>query len=314
MAPTYLTDESFRFLGQPIRSGVNPVLAEVLSAVEADLQGTWKALGEPDDFLTWASLTEPVIGWRPHAGFHSSGSAVDLNVNQIPYIVTRTGQTLGGEAAAAGQQDMRRRAAEVYDRAVGFLMGSGVRADTSIRVHDSIETTYDRFRLVSDGLVFYLAWALSSVPIRVERPPIANVHALADGDPAFDAIGADELGRPRDEAIAGIATLFADPDWAALHDGLPTPEEQYWQMLRDYEMVRTPMLYGNPAQPVTATRNPCHGFLQLSRELVCSMVNVGNQVLGNRGRIRWGASDFGAAESGDVMHFDLGGHAGFAPE
>jgi hypothetical protein len=238
---------------------------------------------------------------------------VDFNVTQIPYIVTRTGQTLGGEAAAAGQQSMRRRAAEVYDRAVGFLMGGGMRADTSIRVHDSIETTYDRFRLVSDGLVFYLSWAFSSVPVRVSRPPIPDVQDLADGDPAFDAIGAEELGRPRDEAIGGIAALFADPDWAANHDGLPTPETQYWQMLRDYELVRTPMLYGNPGQPITATRNPCHGFLQLSRELVCSMVNVGNQVLGDRGTVRWGASDLGAAESGDVMHFDLGGHAGFVP-
>ena len=68
MSPGYLTDADFRFLGQPMRSGqgVNPVLAEVLTAVEADLTGT-------DN-----SLTESIIGWRSRDGFHASGSAVDL--------------------------------------------------------------------------------------------------------------------------------------------------------------------------------------------------------------------------------------------
>ncbi|WP_328615194.1 hypothetical protein OHS18_47070 [Amycolatopsis sp. NBC_00355] len=305
MSPGYLTGADFRFLGQPMRpgQGVNPVLAEVLTAVEADLAGSD------------SSLTESIVGWRSRNGLHASGSAVDLNVTQIPYIVTRTGSTLGGEAAAEGQQAMRQRAVEVYDRAVAFFIGTGQRADVSIRVHDSIEVTYDRFRLVSDALVFYLSWAVSAVPVEVNRPPIPGVETLGDFDPAFDRIDpARELARPRDEAIAGIAALFADPDWAALHSGLPTPEAQYFQMLRDYELVRIPMLYGNPANPVTKTRNPAHGFLQLSRELVCSMINTGNRVLGKRGKMRWGASDFEAHQSGDVMHFDLGTHAGFAPE
>lgn len=317
MAPTYLSAADFTFLGQRMRPGhgVNPVMVEVLQAVEADLVSTSQAQGIPEqEFTTWASLTEPIIGWRSRNGLHGSGSAVDLNVDQCPYIVTRTGATLGGEAAAAQQRPMRQRAVEVYDRAVEFFSGTGQRADLSIRVNDTIEVTYDRFRLVSDALVFYLAWAFSSVPVTVNRPPIADVQDLEDGHPEFDRIGAGELGRSRDEAINGIASLFADPDWAASHQDLPSPEAQYYRMLRDYELVRIPMLYGNPTEPVTSTRNPCHGFLQLSRELVCSMINTGNQVLGGRGRMRWGASDFGAQESGDIMHFDLGGHVGFDPE
>lgn len=304
MAPAYLTDDTFTFLGQPMRTGhgVNPVMVEVLQAVEADLVSASK------------ELTEPIIGWRSRAGYHGSGSAVDLNVDQCPYIVTRTGATLGGEAAAAGQQPMRQRAVEVYDRAVEFFSGTGQRADVSIRVNDTIEVTYDRFRLVSDALVFYLSWAFSSVPIAVNRPPIADVQDLGDGHPEFDRIGDDELARPRGEAIDGIASLFADPDWAAYHQNLPSPEAQYYQMLRDYELVRIPMLYGNPAEPVTRTRNPCHGFLQLSRELVCSMINTGNRVLDRRSKMRWGASDFGAHASGDIMHFDLGSHMGFEPD
>nr|UHY14137.1 hypothetical protein [Verrucosispora sp.] len=64
------------------------------------------------------------------------------------------------------------------------------------------------------------------------------------------------------------------------------------------------MLHGNPARPITATRNPAHGFLQLRKKLVCSLIHVGDAILGTR-RTRWGASDFGARESGDVMHFDV---------
>src|SRR4051812_28014992 len=110
-----LTDTDFRFLGQRMgpAGGVNAVLAEVLDAVEADLRDTWQAQGGQGSFESWAGLTEPIVGFRPGAGHHGSGSAVDLNVTQVPYIVTRTGQTYGGEAAAQNQQDMRRRAVEV---------------------------------------------------------------------------------------------------------------------------------------------------------------------------------------------------------
>jgi hypothetical protein len=313
MPPAYLL-EPFTFLGQPVRGGVNPIMAEVLTAVEADLHATWKASGESDDFFPWAGLTEPSIGWRPAAGLHSSGSAVDLNVTQCPYIVTRTGSVLGGEAAAQGQQAMRQRAVDVYDRAVAFGDWTRPTADVSIRVNDTIEVTYDRFREVSDALVYYLCWAFSTVPVRVDRPPIPDVHHLPDGDNAFGAIRDGELARPAADAIDMIAKVLADPEWQATHPHWPrTPEQEYWQMLRDYEMVRIPMLYGNPNEPVRATRNPAHGFLQLRRELVCSMIHIGDQVLGASRQMRWGASDFGAQQSGDVMHFDLGSHAGFTP-
>ncbi|MGX7672508.1 hypothetical protein [Plantactinospora sp. DSM 117369] len=294
------------FLGQPITGGVNATMAQVLAAVEDDLWRTWKASPDEGDFHTWAGLVEPSIGTRPGDGRHATGAAVDLNVTECPYIVTRTGETYGGEAAAHDQQEMRRRVVEVYDRAVAFFTVSGRRSDTSIRVNDTIEVTYDRFRELSDALVFYLSWAVSAAHVRVNRPPIADAHALPDGHPALRAIPAPELAQPADAAIPAIEFLYADEFWAQNHQGWPYgPEQQYWQMLRDYETVRTPLLHGNPAQPITATRNPAHGFLQLRKELVCSLIHVGDAIIGTR-RMRWGASDFGARESGDVMHFDLG--------
>ncbi|MGW2559139.1 hypothetical protein ACWCXB_07800 [Streptomyces sp. NPDC001514] len=315
------TDDKFTFLGQPVRPGqwVSSVMAQVLTAVEQDLWQTWTDQGQPEGgFLAWAGLNEPLIGWRSGHAFHGSGSAVDLNYDQSPYIVTRTGrgtgQILGGEAGTLDAERVRRRAVEVYDRAVSFFTGSGQPANVSIRVRDSIETTYDRFKLVSDALASYLWWAVSAQPVHIERPPIPDVEYLDAWDSAFEAIGGDERPMRPEDAIAQMEqNLYADSDWLALHPDLPGAEELYWQMLRDYEMVRVPMLFGSPAQPVTVTRNPCRGFLPLRRELVCSLVNVGNKVLAGRGRMRWGASDFGPHESGDVMHFDLGGHVGHAP-
>jgi hypothetical protein len=141
----------------------------------------------------------------------------------------------------------------------------------------------------------------------VNRAPIPHVETLPDGDPAFDAIAAAEIDGSRPDILAMLTTLFASPDWVALHPGwTQTPDACFWQVLRDYELVRTPMLFGNASDPVTSTRNPARGFLPFRRELVVSMITAGDAELGGGRQMRWGASDFGAAASGDVMHFDLG--------
>ena len=82
--------------------------------------GAQKTLGQ------WAEIRS-IRGWRQSTGtsFHTSGSAVDINYDLQPYIVTRTqtdaGTVYGGEAAGAALQDERRAAAAVYDRAVQFV-------------------------------------------------------------------------------------------------------------------------------------------------------------------------------------------------
>lgn len=302
-----------QFLGQTIVGDVNADLGSVLAAVEEDLRTTWRA-ENPEaaetEFLAWAGLNEPIIGRRPNAGHHTTGSAVDLNVTTCPYIVTRTGGTLGGEAGTPDAQTRRQAAVDVYDRAVAFGLSSLSKADVSIRVNDSIEVTYDRFRALSDALMFYFSWAIDATRVRVDRPPIPGVADLPDADQAFGAI--TEVAWSAEEGIDALRTLFADAGWQAEHPGWPlTEDEQYWQILRDFELVRTPMLFGSAGAPVLATRNPAHGFLQLRRELVCSMIRIGDQVVGGGQRtMRWGASDFGSAESGDVMHFDLGAASG----
>lgn len=135
----------------------------------------------------------------------------------------------------------------------------------------------------------------------MHRPPIPHVQDLPDGDPAFGQITAAELHSSAEDAIATLAGMMADGDWPANHPNWPyTSEQQYWQLLRDFELVRQPMLFGKPTEPITRTRNPARGFLDLRREVVLALVTVGG--------MSWGASDFGPGSSGDIMHFDLGTH------
>ena len=125
MPPSYLVQPVF--LGQSCSAGVNPVMQEILSRVEATLRDAFAQSGDPGTFEAWCGLREPTIGWRPNAAFHSSGSAVDINVTTDPYIVTRTGSTLGGEAGTPNASTVRQQAVDVFDRAVQFQLPAATR-------------------------------------------------------------------------------------------------------------------------------------------------------------------------------------------
>jgi hypothetical protein len=78
----------------------------------------------------------------------------------------------------------------------------------------------------------------------------------------------------------------------------------YRQILRDYETVRIPMVFGTPSLTPAQTRNPANGFLTLREEVVTTLGGDPPLVLVNP-LMRWGVCDFGASASGDVQHFDL---------
>lgn len=300
MPPNFLVQHTF--LGRSCVGGVNPELQRRLVAVEQALQAVHAQSGDPRPFFEWCEIREDHKAWRPHSGHHSSGSALDINYTTCPYIVTRTGAALGGEAGTPNAQAVRQRAVDVYDTAVRFRGTSADAADVSIRVRDTIEVTYDRFHRVSKALEYYFGHVIWSVDAILTRP-VANLDHAPDGDPAFAAI---PLTERLDEA-SGVAALQAtmnDPTWQANHPGWPlSPAQQYWQLLRDFEALRVPFLIGNPAAPITTTRNPSIGFLDLRREVVVALVNTGG--------LRWGACDFGVDESGDVMHFDREDDGGY---
>ncbi len=92
---------------------------------------------------------------------------------------------------------------------------------------------------------------------------------------------------------------MGDAAWQATHPNYPlTAREQFFRILRDYEIVRKPMQYGNPSVRPARTRNPARGFLHLPEHFVVAMMDVG--------RLRWGACEFSERSNGDVHHFDLG--------
>ena len=93
---------SFQFLGNAVGGGISPRLRDQLIAVEKHLRTQYDSLGadhpdrvqpggDPVSFTDWAGVNS-VRSWRPGSGtsMHQSGSAVDVNYDLQPYIVTRS--------------------------------------------------------------------------------------------------------------------------------------------------------------------------------------------------------------------------------
>jgi hypothetical protein len=325
MPPPYLIAPAL-FLGQSLMPGVNPVLAAKLAAVEVSLRAIFNVLPadqklDPntglatDSFETWCGLLENHGTWRGNAGFHSSGSAIDVDTSRDPYIATRTFTTssviFGGERPTranpltpAQLQAIREPAVEVYDRAVQFMGSPSDDADVGGRsAGESTSDVYDRFAFVSQQLISYLAFACKSDLPRINRTPVASVETVATT--VLDALPTTER-RDKGQAVNDLSDFMTSVEFQNFHPAWPnTVEEQYYRILRDYELVRIPMVFGPPSLSPQMTRNPVRGFVNLRKEIVVAMCDAGG--------LRWGASDFGSAENGDVMHFDLGSHGGFTP-
>ena len=204
-------------------------------------------------------------GYRERAGFHGKGLAVDLDYTSNPYVATRSGARLGGEAAGA-TLGVRKAAVEACDRACG---GPG-RADLSgRRAGESTGAVWDRFEAVSAALRAYFGPYFRADAKLIERHPV----------PRFATAAPEAFAALERELLPGVA-LAQVP----------------LQVLRDYEAVRIPTVVGAPSASPGVTRNPARGLMNLRRSVVVALCDVGG--------LRWGMSDFGAAESGDGMHFD----------
>jgi hypothetical protein len=336
--PTYIVAATF--LGNGVGGGVNPVMRTRLRAAETAIQATFSALpaaqqihfstGQPTTSHTdWAGITS-VGGWRASTSSrHGSGSAVDLNYNTNPYIATGTVASPGGEngpgggigtggtAAVPGIDDARSRAIEVYQRAVTFIVNDGFEGlpnlpQSDVRPRQTNETTgavYDRFRQTSDALRDYLQFAfMSGSPAagnQVIRAPIPNVETATEAV----LLARIPLTERRDQAtaVAALDNFMRGPRASGIIEFNPwyalTPDEQYIRILRDYELVRVPMQFGAVSTSPAVTRNPANGFLDIRREVAIALVDQG---------LHWLASDL-TTHSGDVMHFDIRDHAGYAP-
>jgi hypothetical protein len=311
--PSYV--KPFTFLEVACGKGVNPVMAERLSQAEAAIRATYDALPEEDrvdpatglggaSFRQWCAIKEPHRAWRPGRSHHSAGAAVDVNYTTNPYIATRSGDVYGGEAAGHQLTGVREAAVAVYDRAVEFTDGPGATADVAARrPGESTQSVWNRFSTVSAALAGYLSLAFHTERTTISRAPIPDVE---NADTAtLDQIPSTELRAP-DEALTLITDLTSSDFWLESHpDGAPDPWDLYYRILRDYELVRIPMVIGNPSFSPALTRNPARGFLDIRPEIVVALCDVG---------MRWGASDFDSGRSnGDIQHFDLADNGGYPP-
>lgn len=312
MAPT-----AHIFLGKNCDGGVSPAMALRLGAAEAGLTALYGLSGFPGTLTEWAGLRQNHGAAHP-GGQHTAGDAIDVDYETNPYIVVRTptpagAVVFGGEAPsgpappAAALRLARLRATVVFDRAVAFLTQSSSVASVGARAPGEPTTSvFQRFGVASNAVSRYLQLvfgptmpATLTPPPRLGRPPVADAArasqaALLAGIPAAERW-------PDAVARANLAAVLTDPAFAAAHPGWSTDVE-FWftQIMRDYEVVRVPMQFGPVSLAPAITRNPANGFLDLRHELVVALAADPPLPL-----MRWGVCDFGPAESGDVMHFDL---------
>jgi hypothetical protein len=100
------------------------------------------------------------------------------------------------------------------------------------------------------------------------------------------------------EAVRAYVSPYYETDDALdngaadVRPGVAIPD----QVRADYEALRVPLVVGGPRLHPESMRNPARGIMSLRRPVVVALCDVGG--------MRWGACDFGASESGDLMHFD----------
>lgn len=299
--PSFLIATPFlgEWCGHGSTHGVNPAMRIRLQTADTAVRAAFNDL-EPDEridpwtglgdatFAQWCAVSGPHVCWRPNAGHHSAGSAIDINPMENAYIVTRNGNVPGGEEGGEGLIDMRNRALAAYDRAMQFMTPPVAAADlSSRRPGESTQSVWARFKAVSDALVAYLNLAVHFQPVTVSRVAIENADDVSDEALLATISEAERL--PLDQALARI------------------DRAQYLRILRDYEHVRIPMAIGLPSAAPALTRNPARGFLNLRSEIVTALCDQG---------LRWGACDFsvgadGSSHNGAMMHFDLADDGGY---
>jgi hypothetical protein len=183
---------------------------------------------------------------------------------------------------------------EAYRNAFSLLYGTPMPQNQMAGVARSAPTglAYDRFAAVHYALRAYFALGFVQTKKNVLGP---------------QEVG---FGRPFGPASEPGSFLFELSRYRHLLKGVgnTTPQKLYDTIQKDYDLVRTAMVYGSltPVSPGFAglgvqfpegSRDPCHGFLSIRKEVAVGIREEG---------ARWGAIDFGPQQNGDIMHFDLG--------
>ena len=308
------------FLDMHVDGAMSDALVSRLDAAEQYLRFRWEGEGSPGTLAQWC-------GVRSMTAFHGGNVAIDINPETSPYFVTRS--EVNGHTAYGGEVNHntgfhlsffdREAIARACDNAVRLAGGSD--ADLSIRrPGESTAEVYDRFSVASEALKRYLGVLFRpDGPRRIGRArvPSPGSAGLDELLQAIPETGPDAERRIEADAVLALFQLFVGGDSPLLLTPvLPDDALRAWrQMLCDYELVRTPMAFGNAGPilgpPPAVTRNPLRGFLDLNRELVIALCDEWvappqtPDVAIPGANLAWGACDLGPDESGDMMHFQL---------
>jgi len=283
-------------------------------------KGAPLAPGNKSDLRYWLGIRETHYGQRHGDGqaFHRTGSAMDVNYHSNPWMATRTRKKLGGESetdvAIAKKNGNTGRvqelsglaadAMDVFDRASAWIFGRRANLHAAPAHDDKMPRAereanavrqWARFQEVSDAVARYFAMVYSFDRGAVLEPVMKG--------PAMDEVAGDGRTLP----FRSLAALAKHPDaleriTAAIPNAPQPWSKDAAKVLRrmpdDLAAVARVLVRGTASRAPTEVRNPLLGVMDLKKELVQALVGVAG--------LHWGATDFGAASSGDMMHFDLG--------
>ena len=268
------------FLGWPFNNGVHTVLMRRLRVAEQNLLALPQyAEMTPVELAAALGMRQRHGGARPastSASMHTLGLAVDVNYTGNPWVAGQHVDRDRRGPSPAGQitEQANRNFSEAVNRAALLISGeridftamylSRLSAQPTTQIYDVLAQR-DRdlrayLRLTSD------AGALRAVLVERERAATADV--LRPGETVDAAVNRWGPIVTRD-----LSNLRLGATRALNAAGREVTVEQ----------------------SNFTGRDPCKGFLNLSRDLVVALRDAAG--------LAWGAVDFGA-ESGDVMHFD----------
>ena len=267
------------WLGQRFSNGIHLVLARKLRQAEGLLRAQPAYAGLTGVALGHAlGIGEGHKGARPtasSASMHTFGLAVDIEYRANPWIV---GQHIDGGAASPSPaglvtREANRRMTATINRASLLVRGVPVNVTAAYLSRlgaGDAGTAWDDLNSLHSAFVAYLAVAGNTAGARV----LVDARSTVPGVVNPGETPATAAQRWADAAQSDLAALRAGPVTARNARGVEV----------------------SVAQSNFTGRAPLLGFLSLRRNLVVALRDGAG--------LAWGAIDFGASESGDVMHFD----------
>ena len=249
-------------------------------------------------FKSWCGVRD-LSGWQFRSRQHRLGAAIDIDPLYNPYVPTGREGDGGGEVHSELDANTRGGIFDgcilAYTHAYSLVVGDPLPplALSALGPRDDLSEAYDATARVHAAIRLYFHLAVVQTP--------SNRLSSAFGTYRdFENVAPSDPG-------SYPATLERYRVHLRGFDNVGLSEEALGRQIRDdYERMRLGMVSGRliPAEPghmglgaiwERGTRDPCHGFLSIRKEIALGLKAAG---------CRWGAVDFGPRQSGDMMHFD----------